>query len=89
MTRFYVEDTLKEKLKEQDLNVTNLLREYIEAEKHKKQKERVADSIMIYRLRYAPERQIFYVDIGNLPNHRAMAYLEKIKNEIKHRDIKC
>ena len=52
-----------------------------------KQKELIEDAIIIYRVQRAPERRIFYIDVGRMPNHRAMAYLERIKNEIHQKRI--
>jgi len=52
-----------------------------------KQKELIEDAIIIYRVQRAPERRIFYIDTGRLPSHRAMAYLERIKNEIQQKRI--
>ena len=33
------------------------------------------DSIVIYRMARAPERRLFYIDVGNLPKHKAESYL--------------
>jgi len=52
-----------------------------------KQKELLEDSIIIYRIQRAPERRVFKIDVGNMPGHMAMAYVEKIKNEIHQRRI--
>jgi hypothetical protein len=52
-----------------------------------KQMELIEDAVIIYRVQRAPERRVFYVDTGKLPNHRAMAYLERIKNEIQQKRI--
>ena len=52
-----------------------------------KQKELLEDAIIIYRVQRAPERRIFKIDVGNMPNHMAMAFVEKIKNEIHQRRI--
>lgn len=52
-----------------------------------KQKELIEDAILIYRVHRAPERRVFYVDVGNMPAHRVMAYLERVKNEINQRRI--
>ena len=52
-----------------------------------KQKELLEDAIIIYRIQRAPERRIFYVDVGNMPAHMAMAYVERVKNEIQQRRI--
>ena len=52
-----------------------------------KQKELLEDSIIIYRIQRAPERRMFYIDVGNMPSHMAMAFVERIKNEISQRRI--
>jgi hypothetical protein len=52
-----------------------------------KQKELLEDAIIIYRVQRAPERRAFYVDVGNMPSHMAMAFVERIKNEISQRRI--
>ena len=52
-----------------------------------KQKELLEDAIIIYRIQRAPERRIFYVDVGNMPAHMAMAFVERVKNEIQQRRI--
>ena len=52
-----------------------------------KQKELLEDSIIIYRVQRAPERRIFKIDVGNMPTHMAMAFVERIKNEIHQRRI--
>jgi len=52
-----------------------------------KQKELLEDSIIIYRVQRAPERRVFTIDVGNMPSHMAMAFVEKIKNEVHQRRI--
>ena len=52
-----------------------------------KQKELLEDAILIYRIQRAPERRIFYIDVGNMPSHLAMGFVERIKNEIHQRRI--
>jgi len=52
-----------------------------------KQKELLEDSIIIYRIQRAPERRIFKIDVGNMPTHMAMAYVDRVKNEIHQRRI--
>jgi hypothetical protein len=52
-----------------------------------KQKELLEDAIIIYRIQRAPERRVFKIDVGNMPSHMAMAYVERIKNEISQRRI--
>ena len=41
------------------------------------------DAMMVYRLARAPERRIFYIDVGNLPSSKAEAFLEDIKQRYK------
>jgi hypothetical protein len=52
-----------------------------------KQKELLEDSIIIYRVQRAPERRIFKIDVGNMPTHMAMAFVDRIKNEVSQRRI--
>jgi len=52
-----------------------------------KQKELIEDAIIIYRVQRAPERRVFYIDVGKMPPQRVKTYLEQIKNEIKQKKI--
>ena len=52
-----------------------------------KQKELLEDAIIIYRVHRAPERRVFYIDVGNMPSHMAMGFVERVKNEIHQRRI--
>lgn len=52
-----------------------------------KQKDLLEDAIIIYRIVRAPERRVFYIDVGSLQGPRAMQYVERIKNEIYQRRI--
>jgi hypothetical protein len=52
-----------------------------------KQKELLEDAILIYRVQRAPERRIFKIDVGNMPSHMAMAFVDRIKNEVHQRRI--
>ncbi len=52
-----------------------------------KQKELLEDSIIIYRVQRAPERRVFYIDVGSMPTHKAMSFVERVKNEIHQRRI--
>jgi hypothetical protein len=52
-----------------------------------KQKELLEDAILIYRIQRAPERRIFYIDVGNMPSHLAMQFVERVKNEIHQRRL--
>jgi hypothetical protein len=52
-----------------------------------KQKELLEDSVLIYRVQRAPERRIFKIDVGNMPSHLAMQFVERVKNEMHQRRI--
>jgi hypothetical protein len=52
-----------------------------------KQKELLEDAILIYRVQRAPERRVFKIDVGNMPTHMAMAFVERVKNEMHQRRI--
>ena len=52
-----------------------------------KQKELLEDAILIYRIQRAPERRVFYIDVGNMPSHLAMSFVERVKNEVIQRRI--
>lgn len=45
------------------------------------------DSVIIYRIVRAPERRVFFVDVGNMPPQRVKAYMESIRNELKQKRI--
>jgi hypothetical protein len=51
------------------------------------QKSLLEDSIIIYRVQRAPERRVFYIDVGNMPANMAMAFVDRVKNEIHQRRI--
>jgi hypothetical protein len=41
------------------------------------------DAMLVYRLSRAPERRIFYVDVGNLPTSKAEMFIERVKQKFK------
>lgn len=45
------------------------------------------DSLVIYRISRAPERRIFYVDVGNLPKQKAEQYLRDIMTRFKNKIV--
>jgi hypothetical protein len=47
----------------------------------------VEDAVVIYRLSRAPERRIFYVDVGNLPKGKAEQYLRDIMSRYKNKIV--
>ena len=52
-----------------------------------KQKELLEDAVLIYRTARAPERRVFKIDVGNMPSHMAMAFVDRVKNEIHQRRL--
>ena len=47
----------------------------------------IEDALVIYRLARAPERRIFYIDVGNLPKLKAEQYLQQVMNRYKQKMI--
>ena len=45
----------------------------------------VEDSLVIYRISRAPERRIFYIDVGNLPKVKAEQYLKDVMNRYRNK----
>jgi len=43
------------------------------------------DSLVIYRMTRAPERRIFYIDVGNLPKAKAEQYVKSIMNQYRNK----
>lgn len=47
----------------------------------------IEDSLVIYRLARAPERRIFYIDVGNLPKVKAEQYLRSVMDKYKQKVV--
>jgi len=62
----------------QDLNKNMVLSHLHKAIKAVNQLRMIEDSLVIYRLSRAPERRIFYIDVGNLPKVKAEQYLRDV-----------
>lgn len=52
-----------------------------------KQLQLLEDAVVIYRIVRAPERRVFYIDIGKMPAHKAETYIERVKNKMRQRQI--
>jgi hypothetical protein len=61
-----------------DLNKKTVLSFLHKAIKSLNQLRMIEDSLVIYRLSRAPERRIFYIDVGNLPKVKAEQYLREV-----------
>ena len=45
----------------------------------------IEDALVIYRISRAPERRIFYIDVGNLPKMKAESYLKDVMNRYRNK----
>ena len=45
----------------------------------------IEDAVVIYRISRAPERRIFYVDVGNLPKQKAEQYIKDLMNRYRNK----
>lgn len=45
----------------------------------------IEDSLVIYRLSRAPERRLFYIDVGNLPKIKAEQYMRDVMNRYRNK----
>jgi len=52
-----------------------------------KQLQLLEDAVIIYRVVRAPERRVFYIDVGKMPIHKAEKHLETTKNKIRQKQI--
>ena len=64
----------------------NIVLSYLhKAIKYLNQLRMLEDSIVIYRLSRAPERRIFYIDVGNLPKIKAEQYLRDVMSRYRNK----
>jgi len=68
-----------------DRNKGTILSYLHKAIKSLNQLRMVEDSLVIYRLSRAPERRIFYIDVGNLPKVKAEQYLRDVMNRYRNK----
>lgn len=52
-----------------------------------KQKSLLEDAMLIYRIHRAPERRVFFIDVGNMPPAKAQQYLERVRYEVQQKRI--
>ena len=69
----------------QDLNKRMHLSFMHKAIKSLNQLRMIEDSLVIYRVSRAPERRIFYIDVGNLPKVKAEQYLKDVMNRYRNK----
>jgi hypothetical protein len=68
-----------------DRNKQSILSYLHKAIKALNQLRMIEDSLVIYRLSRAPERRIFYIDVGNLPKIKAEQYLRDVMNRYRNK----
>ena len=69
----------------QDLNKRLVLSFLHKAIKSLNQLRMIEDALVIYRLSRAPERRIFYIDVGNLPKVKAEQYLRDVMSRYRNK----
>ena len=47
----------------------------------------IEDAVVIYRIARAPERRIFYIDVGNLPKPKAEAYMKDVMSRYRNKVV--
>ena len=68
-----------------DMNRNIVLSHMHKAIKALNQLRMIEDSLVIYRLSRAPERRIFYIDVGNLPKQKAEQYLREVMSRYRNK----
>lgn len=67
---------------------TNMMLSYLHKTiKPVNQLKMMEDALVIYRISRAPERRIFYIDVGNLPKLRAEQYVNEIMNKFRNKVV--
>ena len=68
--------------------LNNMILSYLhKAVKPVNQLKMMEDALVIYRISRAPERRIFYIDVGNLPKVRAEQYVNEIMNKFRNKVV--
>ena len=68
-----------------DRNKQTVLSYLQKAIKSLNQLRMIEDSLVIYRMSRAPERRIFYIDVGNLPKAKAEQYLREVMSRYRNK----
>ena len=68
-----------------DMNKNVVMSHLHKAIKALNQLRMIEDSLVIYRLSRAPERRIFYIDVGNLPKQKAEQYLREVMSRYRNK----
>jgi len=70
-----------------DTNSALMMSHLHKAIKPVNQLKMIEDSLVIYRISRAPERRIFYIDVGNLPKLKAEQYVNDIMNKFRNKIV--
>jgi len=70
-----------------DQNSGSMLGHLHKAIKPVNQLKMIEDALVIYRVSRAPERRIFYIDVGNLPKLKAEQYVNDIMNKYRNKVV--
>lgn len=70
-----------------DVNKNMVLSHLHKAIKAVNQLRMIEDSLVIYRISRAPERRIFYIDVGNLPKVKAEQYLKEVMSRYRNKMV--
>lgn len=70
-----------------DPNSGTVLSNLHKAIKPVNQLKMIEDAVVIYRISRAPERRIFYIDVGNLPKIKAEQYVNDIMNRFRNKIV--
>jgi hypothetical protein len=70
-----------------DQNSNSMLGYLHKAIKPVNQLKMIEDALVIYRVSRAPERRIFYIDVGNLPKLKAEQYVNDIMNKYRNKVV--
>ena len=70
-----------------DGNTNMMLSHLHKAIKPVNQLKMIEDALVIYRMSRAPERRIFYIDVGNLPKLKAEQYVNDMMNKFRNKVV--
>lgn len=70
-----------------DQNTGMMMSNLHKAIKPVNQLKMIEDAVVIYRISRAPERRVFYVDVGNLPKLKAEQYVNDIMNKFRNKIV--
>jgi len=70
-----------------DANTGMMMSHLHKAIKPVNQLKMIEDAVVIYRISRAPERRVFYVDVGNLPKLKAEQYVNDIMNKFRNKVV--